>query len=41
MKLGKDGETIVLTNQSHIDAYLSSGWTEVKEQPKKQTTKKN
>lgn len=31
MKLAKDGQTITLTNQAHIDAYLNSGWVEVKE----------
>ena len=40
MKLEKSGETIILTNPAHIDAYLSSGWVEVKERPKK-VTKKN
>ena len=40
MKLEKDGETIILTNQAHIDAYLSTGWVEVKEQPKKAVKKK-
>ena len=39
MKLEKNGETIVLTNQSHIDAYLSAGWEKTVEPEKKTTAK--
>ena len=39
MKLEKNGETIVLTNQSHIDAYLSAGWKEAAEPVKKTAAK--
>lgn len=30
MFITKNGETLNLENQSHIDAYLSSGWVEAK-----------
>lgn len=30
MIVAKDGITLNLENQSHIDAYLSSGWVEAK-----------
>jgi hypothetical protein len=30
MVLIKDGQTINLDNESHISAYLASGWTEAK-----------
>lgn len=30
MKLTKNGQVISLENQSHIDAFIASGWAEVK-----------
>lgn len=30
MILTKDGQKISLSNENHISAFLSSGWTEVK-----------
>lgn len=34
MKLEKNGETIELTNPSHIDAYKSAGWVEAADKKK-------
>jgi len=37
MRLAKDGQVIDLANENHINAFLSSGWAEVKTSAQKPT----
>ena len=39
MKLTKNGQVISLENQSHIDAFIASGWAEVKASAQKPAEK--
>lgn len=41
MKLIKDNQIVILTDEFVIGIYKNSGWEEVKEQPKKESLKKD